>query len=825
MKRIFNRILILCAGILCSLFGNAAPTSTNVQKLWFDTPAQYFINALPLGNGRLGAMVYGRTKDEVVNLNEETLWTGGPVVLNPNPNAYQYLAQVRDALNKDNYALADKLSRKMQGYFSESYAPVGDLLIHQNFQGEAKDYYRDLNITDAISTVSFVANGVKYTREAFVSFPDQAIIIRMTSSQRGKLDVNFSAKSQLHPSFRKEGNTLVMTGRAPSHADPTYINTSDQPIQWDDAKKGMRVQTHIKVIDSDGKVTVANDRIDVSNASNITLAVSIATSYNGYDKYPYSEGRDEHQLAKSYLDKLSGKNYALLKSRHIKDYSSYYNKVKFFIAGNSETEKLPTDVRLKNYQSDKSDHGLETLLYNYGRYLIISSSRKGGIASNLQGIWNVDLRPAWSCNYTTNINLEMNYWAADKVGLDDMSWPLVTQVQHMAETGKYIARNFYHCSGWAGGHNSDIWAMTNPVGHLGMGDPQWANWIMCGPWLSQNLWDKYAFSCDKKYLRDTAYPIMKSAALFCLDWLVDDGHGHLITSPSTSSENRYLGKDGKTWAVAKGATMDIALIRNLFEHVMAATKILGVDRPLADKVKAAFDKILPYQIGKHGNIQEWAEDYDEPDVTHRHVSHLICLHPGADISAWGTPDLFNACMKTLERRGDGGTGWSRCWKVCFWARLLDGNHAYKLLQNDLKYTDDRGFSENGGTYPNLFNACPPYQIDGNYGVVEGISEMLVQSHLGEIHLLPALPSAWSAGYITGIKARGGYTLSIQWENAKLKTATLKCIGDTVCKLRTSLPITIIGTIAQSKVEETVAGKLYLYTFSVKKGKTYIVNPQ
>jgi alpha-L-fucosidase 2 len=743
------------------------------------------------------------------------------VVLNPNPDAFQYLAQVRSALDKDNYALADQLSHKMQGYFSESYAPVGDLLMHQDYEGEATGYYRDLDITRAISTVRFTAGGIKYVREMFVSYPDQAIILHLTSSQERKIKVNFSLRSQLHPVIRKDADALVMTGRAPSHADPTYMNTSDKPVQWDDPNKGMRVQTDVKVLSCNGRVNVSDQKIDITDASDVTLAISIATSFNGFDKYPYSQGKDEHQLANAYMNQLNGKTYATLKARHIKDYTGYYDRVKFSVEGNEDAEKLPTDARLKKYQTDRSDHGLEALLYNYGRYLIISSSRKGGPASNLQGLWNVDLRPAWSCNYTVNINLEMNYWAADKVGLSDMSWPLVSQVQHMAETGKYIARNYYHCRGWAAGHNSDIWALTNPVGHLGMGDPQWANWIMAGVWLCQNIYDKYEFSGDKGYLRDIAYPLMKSAAQFCLDWLVDDGHGHLITSPSTSPENRFLGKDGKTYAVTKGATMDLALIRNLFENVMFATAELKTDKQFRDTVYSTMLRMLPYQIGKHGNIQEWAQDYDEPDPTHRHVSHLACLYPGRDIYA-SDPALFNACKKTLERRGDGGTGWSRCWKVCFWARLLDGDHAYRLLQNDLKFTDDRGFSENGGTYPNLFNACPPYQIDGNYGIVEGISEMLVQSHQRCIHLLPALPSAWKSGRIDGIRARGGYTLSIEWQHATLKTAALKSIRDQNCSLKAAYPLRISGVKAQLKVADTAAGKQYIYYFNVKKGVKYII---
>lgn len=814
-------ILLICFFLqMTAMASFGEQRDANVLKLWYNKPAEYFINALPLGNGCLGAMVYGRTMDETINLNECTLWSGGPVNLNPNPDAYSYLPQVREALNKDDYAQAAQLCHKMQGLFTESYEPVGDLLLHQNYSGEATDYYSDLNIATAVSTTRFKAGGVTYTREAFVSYPDQAIILHLTSSVAGKLDVLLKMVSQLHPSFKKEGHTLIMMGRAPSHADPSYYNKAKEPVKWDDPKNGMRVQTHVKVIDTDGSFAWQDDGIHISGAKTITVAVSIATSFNGFDKFPYSEGKDEYALAKSYLNNINGKKYAELKSRHITDYSKYFDKVNFYVEGNAASEKLPTDERLIKYQTDKSDHGLETLLYNYGRYLLISSSRKGGSAANLQGIWNVDLRPAWSCNYTVNINLEMNYWAAEKVGLDDMVGPLVNQVEHMAQTGKSTAWNFMRCRGWAAAHNSDIWALTNPVGNMGDGDPQWANWVMAGPWLCQNIWDKYAYTMDKNYLKNTAYPLMKGAARFCLDWLVDDGHGHLITEPSTSPENSYIGNDGKRWAVTKCATVDLALIRNLFEHTIESTKILNVDKSFADSMQNAMNRLLPYQIGSKGNLQEWASDFEESEPTHRHASHLIALHPGNDISAWGTPDLFNACKVTLQRRGDGGTGWSRTWKICFWARLLDGDHAYKLLQNDLSLCTDRGYSESGGTYPNLLNACPPYQIDGNFGVVEGISEMLLQSHLGEIHLLPALPSAWKSGHISGIRARGGYVLSMAWEDAKLKSATLKSEFDNTCTIRSAVPIHILGVASKMNEESTVAGKMYLYTFATNKNHIY-----
>jgi alpha-L-fucosidase 2 len=824
MNRLNKIIKVLCLVSLVT-FSVSAIENKNTEnpslKLWYTSPAQYFINALPLGNGRLAAMVYGRTAEETINLNEETLWSGGPVNENPNPNASTYLEPVRKALDDHNYRLADKLSHNMQGYFSQSYAPVGDLIIKQKYDGEVTNYYRDLDIEKAISTTRFQANGTTFTREYFVSAPAQVVVVKFTSSKPKSLNLNISTKTLLKAEIGIEGKELVTSGRAPSHADPTYLSTSDKPIQWGDECKGMRFQSRIKTLNNDGKEAYTKNEIIISDATNVTLIVSIATSYNGFDKCPVSNGKDEVALAKGYLTRLGITTYNNLKLNHIADYSKYFKKVNFFLKGNNDAEKLPTDERLASYKTNKSDNQLETLLYQYGRYLLISSSRPGGIAANLQGKWNVDLRPAWSCNYTTNINLEMNYWAAEKTGLGDMHQPMIQQVVNMSKTGKDIAKNMYKLPGWVAGHNSDIWALTNPVGHIGLGDPQWANWIMGAPWVSQHLWEKYAYNGDKIYLKNTAYPVMKGAAEFCLAWMIDDGNGHLLTSPSTSPENRFVGEDGKSWAVVKGATMDLGLIRNLLENTIEASQILNVDNDFRNKMSIALTKMLPYQIGKAGNLQEWSVDYKELDTQHRHVSHLFCLHPGNDISANKTPELFNACKQTLITRGDGGTGWSRAWKIAFWARLLDGNHAYKLIQSDLELCNDRGFSETGGTYPNLLNACPPYQIDGNFGVVEGISEMLMQSHLKEIHLLPALPDAWATGSISGLKARGGFDLiKMSWANGKLTDALLMSKNAGVCKLRTQKPIQIQGVKLKTIQEISPAGKTYLNTFAVKAGGKY-----
>lgn len=808
LTKSFLLIFLVC--ILPKLTASSKNSSQKSDlKLWYDEPAEYFINTLLLGNGRLGAVVYGRPEVETINLNEETFWSGGPVDLNPNPDAIYFIEPVRKALNNRNYALADKLSREMQGYFSQSYAPVGDLIIKQDFKGEVRNYYRELDIEKAISTTRFQVGNTKFTREAFVSAPAQVIVFNFQSSVKGGLNLKISTTNKIKATTLAEGKELVMNGRAPSHADPVYMNTSDTPVQWESDCKGMRMQTRIKTIENDGNEMIDNASISIKNATNVTIVVSIATSFNGFDKCPVSNGSDEVALAKSYLANANKKSFSKLKDEHISDYQQYFKRVDFRLDSDPELSKLPTDERLQAYNKTFKDIALEALLFQYGRYLLISSSRKNGIPANLQGIWNVDLRPAWSSNYTTNINLEMNYWAAEKTGLGDMHEPMIQQVINMSKTGRSIAKNMYDMPGWVAGHNSDIWALTNAVGHRGKGDPVWANWIMAAPWLSQHLWEKYLFRGNINYLRNDAYPVMKSAAEFCLAWLTEDENGKMITSPSTSPENRYIGEDGKAWAVAKGSTMDIALIRDLFKNTIEASQILALDEDFRHKLKNTLTKILPYKIGKAGNLQEWMYDYKDADPTHRHVSHLYCLHPGNDISANKTPELFNACKQTLRMRGDGGTGWSRTWKIAFWARLLDGNHAYKLLQNDLEYCTDRGFSETGGTYPNLLNACPPYQIDGNFGVVEGICEMLLQSHLNEIHLLPALPDAWKNGSISGLIARGGYKIkNLTWNDGRLKNAIIESNNSGICKIRTQLPVTVKG------VECKIAKQLYAYQYSM-----------
>ncbi|MDP4270562.1 MAG: glycoside hydrolase family 95 protein, partial [Bacteroidota bacterium] len=453
-----------------------------------------------------------------------------------------------------------------------------------------------------------------------------------------------------------------------------------------------------------------------------------------------------------------------------------------------------------------------------GRYLLIGSSRAGGQPANLQGVWNDSLRPPWDSKYTCNINTEMNYWPAEVTNLSEMHTPLLKWIQNLSVNGKETAKEFYKARGWVAHHNSDIWGMTNPVGNKGDGDPQWANWYMGANWLSQHLWEHYAFTGDKEFLRKEAYPVMKEATLFCFDWLVEKD-GYLITSPSNSPENVFVTGKNEKYSMTEGSYMDIEIIRDLFTNVIEASEALNMDKDFRQQVIAKRNKLLPYKIGSRGQLQEWMRDYQEEDPHHRHTSHLFGLHPGRDISPLKTPELAQAANRTFELRGDGGTGWSKGWKINFAARLLDGNHAYKMIREILNYVDPTK-GGTGGTYPNFFDAHPPFQIDGNFAATAGVSEMLLQSHLGEVHLLPALPKAWPAGEISGLKARGNFEVNISWSNHKLAKASVKSVKGNQCTIRTDIPVEISGVTSK----QTTDGKYFLNTFSTKAGLTYEIRP-